>query len=85
MEVESKDFHLCVLCGENLSDFKVVKVSVGLSTLTEASKNRHDNLWHQWEKYTSIVVHEKCRKSYTNERNVSAVTKRNIDNRDNEN
>lgn len=71
----------CFICERSLSEGAVVTVKErGLNTLREVSVKRGDGkskLYLQHLK--SIVVHDACRKNYTNEKLISASSRRGSD------
>ncbi|CAH0381987.1 unnamed protein product [Bemisia tabaci] len=71
---------VCVLCGTLITiDNRVVAKDKALLTLIEASHERDDDRWVEWEVLNaskqSIQVHSTCRKNYTRRNSILAAVK----------
>ncbi len=70
----------CIICGTSLShgDTDIVREK-GIKTLINSSEKRKDNKVELFRVHDSVVVHQKCRKLYTNEKAINAAQKRSFD------
>ena len=79
MDTGTREEQKCFFCEQSLTDGAVMTVRErGIQTFIESSEKRKDGFHVQLRKFTTMVVHDACRKNYNDPRTIVAAIRKSI-------